>query len=74
MGELERSALRLGTHRLREELDARNPSGPPELDLWLLRNFTFFTSASLDWVFAGTLADKLPLCETRAQRMRDRAG
>lgn len=73
MGESERSAMRLGTQRLLEEREAPGSASSAALDTWLLRNFTFFTSASLDWVFAGTLVDKLPLCETRADRKRANA-
>ncbi len=72
MGMAEAAALKTGTARLIEELEGGAAVGGAtvEANLWVLRHLTFFTSASLDRVLAGTLAEKLLLCEGRAQRVR----
>ena len=76
LGDVEADLMRAGTNRLIVELEGREAGltvpGARDANLWMLRHLCFFTSASATRVLEhGTLADQLPLCESRAHRARD---
>lgn len=77
-GEAEREACEMGTRRLIAELERDRDlyhgeeAVRREADLWLLRDLVTFRSNAYTDLLAAELPDRLPLCESRADQVREK--
>jgi len=71
LGADEAAAFREGARAVCARLEARiECSAQAEVDLWILQNLVFFFTTSFESLSTSVLPEKLPMMETRMERVR----